>query len=315
MHEITIRRYRPEDAAAWDTLVDAARNGTMLHRRAFMDYHADRFADHSLLACNGERLIAALPANADADTLVSHGGLTYGGWLMPERHIDAAVMLDVFEAAVDYLRRNGFARLVYRPVPHIFHRYPCEEDIYALWRMGASLSSCNVSTVVDLQRPLAPDRGCRSAASAAARAGVTVESSTDFAAYWALLADVLRERYNAAPVHSLDEITLLHSRFPDNIRLYTAMHNGAMVAGTVMFLMNGVARCQYIAANDDARRSKALTLLMTRLLDHFADNGYRYFDFGTSNEQGGRVLNRGLVEQKSRLGGRGIVYPTYALSL
>ena len=42
---------------------------------------------------------------------------------------------------------------------------------------------------------------------------------------------------------------------------------------------------------------------------------YRYFDFGISNEDHGRYLNEGLVRQKSRLGGRGIVYNTFEICL
>lgn len=315
MPDIIIRRYSPADAPQWNELVAGSRNGLILHLRGYMDYHSDRFADHSLMAYAGNRLIAVLPANEVGRELHSHGGLTFGGWLSPERHIDAGVMMDITGAMVAYMREHGFGRLIYRPVPHIFHRYPAEEDLYALWRAGGTLSSCNISTVVDLRMPLDPDRGCRSAVNAARRAGVVTEPSDDWAAYWNLLSEVLHERFDAAPVHSLEEITLLHNRFPDRIRLHVARIDGQMVAGVVMFLLNGVARCQYIAANAEARQTKALTLLLTDLLRHYTEREYRYFDFGTSNESGGHLLNRSLMEQKSRLGGRGVIYPTYQLDL
>ena len=51
------------------------------------------------------------------------------------------------------------------------------------------------------------------------------------------------------------------------------------------------------------------------LIDQSKDSGYAYFDFGISNEDHGQWLNEGLVQQKSRLGGRGIVYNSYKFKL
>ena len=45
---------------------------------------------------------------------------------------------------------------------------------------------------------------------------------------------LLMEKYDRHPVHSLDEILLLHSRFPENIKLYTAMLGDEILAGVVM---------------------------------------------------------------------------------
>ena len=36
-----------------------------------------------------------------------------------------------------------------------------------------------------------------------------------------------------------------------------------------------------------------------------------YFDFGISTEDGGRVLNEGLIYQKEGFGGRAVCYDTY----
>ena len=42
---------------------------------------------------------------------------------------------------------------------------------------------------------------------------------------------------------------------------------------------------------------------------------FDYFDFGTSNEEGGKVLNTSLIYQKEGFGGRGVVYDTYEWEL
>lgn len=312
---IEIVRYTPDMRPDWDELVAGARNGNMLHLRGFMDYHSDRFVDHSLVAVRDGVMLAVLPANQDGDTLWSHQGLTYGSWIMPSKHIDPSVMLDVMELTVDYLRGNGSKRLVYKPVPHIYHRYPAEDDIYALWRCGAQLRECGVSSTIDLANRLPLDRGCRSAANAARRAGVEVGRSQDWESYWQVLGQVLADRHDTRPVHSVEEIRLLVKRFPDRIRLFTATAGGELVAGVVMFELGPVAHAQYIAASPRGREIKALTLLFDWLIAHYAEREFRYFDFGISTERHGTVLNRGLVQQKCRLGGRGIIYPIYELNI
>ena len=302
-------------AARWDEFARMSRNGTMLHQRGYMDYHSDRFKDCSLVALHEGRLCALLPACIEGDTLWSHRGLTYGGWLVPLKHFDATVMVEVMDAACQWMSDNSIKRLVYKPVPHIYHRYPCEEDLYALFRHQAKLIETNISTTIDLTCPLPLDRGNKSGANAARKAGIQVGPSEDWEGYWRLLSSLLDERYGTRPVHTLDEMRLLHGRFPDGIRLYAATLDGEMLAGVVMYLSQPVAHCQYIGASPQGKDSKALTLLFDYLIGEAKASGYRYFDFGISNEDHGHYLNEGLVRQKSRLGGRGIVYNTFEINL
>ena len=312
---LEIIRYDASMAARWNDFARVSRNATFLHQRGYMDYHSDRFIDCSLIAVHDSKWCALLPACVDGDTLYSHRGLTYGGWLLPLRHYDAAVMVEVMDAAVEWMRAHGLKHLVYKAVPHIYHRYPCEEDLYALFRHHATLAEVNISTTIDLTCPLPLDRGNKSGANAARKAGITVGPSDDWQGYWQLLSSLLNERYGTRPVHTLDEMLLLRERFPENIVLHTATLDGELLAGVVMYLSQPVAHSQYIGASPQGKDSKALTLLFSHLIDEYRQQGYRYFDFGISNEDHGRYLNEGLVRQKSRLGGRGIAYNTYQLDL
>ncbi len=312
---VEIIRYDATMAAQWNELARLCRNSTFQHQRGYMDYHSDRFTDCSLIALHNGKPRALLPANVDGDTLWSHRGLTFGSWLVPPKHFDVTVMIEVMDATVAWMKDNGLKRLVYKAVPHIYHRYPCEEDLYALFRHHASLIETNISTTIDLSCPLPLDRGNKSGANAARKAGITVGPSEDWQQYWHLLSSLLDERYDTRPVHTLDEILLLQSRFPDDIHLYTATLDGELLAGVVMYLSAPVAHCQYIGASPRGKDSKALTLLFDYLIQESTRLGFRYFDFGISNEDHGRYLNEGLVQQKSRLGGRGIVYNTFEITL
>lgn len=313
---ITIEKYTAQSKHAWDDVVRNSRNGTFLHLRDYMDYHSDRFADFSLVARDGENIVAVLPACRKGNTLYSHRGLTYGSWLVPLRHFDATTMMEVWEASVQFLQDEGIEEIVYKPVPHIYHRYPCEEDLYAIFRAGGVLAESNISTTIDLDEPLPFDRGNKRNVNLALKSGVEVKESGDWQGYWDVLDALLMEKYDRHPVHSLDEILLLHSRFPENIKLYTAMLGDEILAGVVMYYCgNEVAHCQYIASTEHGRELKALTLLFDNLIKKSSQAGYSYFDFGISTENGGLYLNEGLVRQKCRMGGRGIVYQVFKVKL
>ncbi|MDE6453899.1 MAG: GNAT family N-acetyltransferase [Muribaculaceae bacterium] len=312
-----IERYTPAMKPAWDAFAMESRNATFLHRRGYMDYHADRFRDHSLVAraTAGGRIVALLPANAESDgTLASHRGLTYGGWLTPPRHFSTETMLELFDALTDHMRAEGLRRLVYRPVPHIYHRYPAEDDVYALWRLGARMDACGASATVALRRAPLLDRGSKSAVSAVRRAGVSLGPSHDFEAFWAILEEVLASRHETRPVHTLAEMRMLRDRFPDNIRLYAAVADGRMEAGVVVYRCGTVAHAQYIAASPRARTMRLLPALYSHIMDCECE-GMEWFDFGISTEQGGRVLNAALDSHKSRLGGRCTLYQSFVLEL
>ena len=313
---ITINLYNNSLAPQWDEVVRNSRNGTFLHLRGYMDYHSDRFNDFSLMACDGDKLIAIMPACREGDTVYSHQGLTFGGWLLPLKHFDATTMLELWESSLNFMRSNGVARLVYKPVPHIYHRYPCEEDLYAVFRSGGRMVASNISTTIDLDEPLPFDRGNKRNLNVATKSGVVVSESDRWQDYWHMLDSLLMEKYGKHPVHSLQEIELLKTRFPENIKLYCACLNNELLAGVVMYYSGAeVAHCQYIASTELGREKKALSLLFDYLIKESAQAGYRYFDFGTSTEKSGLYLNEGLLRQKFRLGGRGIVYNTYEIDV
>ena len=79
---IEIHRYTAAYHRDWNDFVSESSNGTFLFLREYMEYHADRFTDYSLLVYEGNKLLALLPANRSGDVLYSHAGLTYGGLIV-----------------------------------------------------------------------------------------------------------------------------------------------------------------------------------------------------------------------------------------
>jgi hypothetical protein len=309
-----VSRYAPEHREAWQRFVAASRNGTFLFDRDFMEYHSARFEDHSLLLHDASGgLAGVMPANVAGRTLTSHGGLTYGG-LVVNAAQGSVQVLAMLTAARDALREWGFERLVYKTVPWIYHRQPAEEDRYALFRLGARLERRDVLSVVPCEERLPFQQRRARGVRAALKAGVSVGESRDFEPYWEVLTEVLQSRHGTKPAHSASEISHLARTFPDAIRLFIARVQERIVGGVIVFATPRVAHVQYIAANEEGRRTHALDAVFARLLaEEFRD--VAFFDFGISNEDGGRVLNEGLVSQKEGFGARTVVHDFYELDV
>jgi lipid II:glycine glycyltransferase (peptidoglycan interpeptide bridge formation enzyme) len=149
----------------------------------------------------------------------------------------------------------------------------------------------------------------------AQKAGVEIRESLDCSEFWPLLEANLKARYDARPVHSLAEILLLKSRFPQQIRLFVACKEGRVIGGTLLYICARTVKTQYISANEEGRRVGALDLLFTTLMDKCTENGAQFFDFGTSNRPDNNDLNDSLIFQKEGFGGRAVCYDTYEYSL
>lgn len=325
-----IIRYTPDKSQEWDQLVKESKNGTFLFLRDYMDYHADRFVDHSLMYYSDKgKLLAVMAANEkhivteigeEQTILYSHQGLTYGGFVLSP-HVHAAEAGELFSLTLHYLQEQGFSAWYYKQIPTIYHRLPAEEEDYWLWMHHAHLEDCSLMTVI----PLHPDQGfipslsqhplCnlvsaskRNNSNRLLRQGYRVVYNAPIVDFWPILTQNLQERFSAKPVHTFAEISLLQQRFPQRIQCCTVVSpDGETLAGTLLYLTDLVVKAQYTSASPAGKQLKALDFLILQLLRHFSDtSSLSYFDFGTSMLANSTVLNEGLVLQKEGFGGRGI---------
>ena len=310
-----IRRYTADKADEWNQFVAHSKNGTFLFFRSYMDYHADRFDDYSLMVFLDGRLYALLPANRVDDVLYSHQGLSYGGLIMSEQTTTAAVCT-LFDEVNALLRGEGIRKVIYKAVPWIYHRLPAEEDLFAIFlQCGARILGRDVSSTIIPTRPVKWKRDRHYAANKARTNGIVVTPSDDYSAFWRILSDNLKRKFSAHPVHTLEEILLLHSRYPDNIRLWTAHSaDGELMAGTVLYINGGTVHSQYISASDEGKRQHAVDALYDHII-HQAYADASFIDLGTSNMPHSSDLHDSLIYQKEGFGGRAVCYDTYEWTL
>lgn len=308
-----IKKYSDSDRDLWNDFIQNSKNGIFMFNRNFMEYHKDRFTDNSLLFYDEDKLVAVMPASIKDGVLSSHGGLTYGGFItgndMKQHHMN-----DCFKALKEYAASNGIKEIIYKHIPHIYHKQPAEEDLYSLFFNNAEVLKIEASTVVDLKQPLKMQEIRKRQMKKAVKNGVEVKESEDFEAFIALENEVLQERHGTKAVHSAQELHLLHSRFPESIKLLAAFYQEKMIAGTVLFIYDNAVHTQYLAANETAREIGALDLTVSNVIEHYKESK-SWLDFGISTEEGGHYLNEGLISQKEGFGGRTNVYQTWKIEI
>lgn len=323
---MNIVRYTEKEKERWDCFVSFSRNATFLFLRSFLDYHQDRFVDCSLMIETDKGdLLALFPATLHRGThsVHSHGGLTYGGLLLASKTTTRQV-LEMMEQIVSYYSTYAAGQihqLLIKPIPHIYHQLPSEEELYAFFRLGAKLVARGASSAIDLQQNLSFSTLRSRKYRKGQKGGLQLVEGGNLEEVWQLISDNLQERYGVPPTHTYQEMRLLMEAFPNNIRLFTVQTiRGELQAATLLFLSPRVAHAQYIVASPKGKETGALDFLFIELISklqqrisHFTT--IRYFDFGISTEDNGYTLNEGLIFQKEGFGAHTVVYDQYAIDL
>jgi hypothetical protein len=266
-------------------------------------------------------IVAALPAcdfpAAEDRVLRSHGGLTYGGLIVGPSagHSDVAESFALIAALGS---EAGYRRLLYKSVPLPFQFRPRQEDQHILWTLGAQVVRRDIASVVRAAEwnESALTSGRRQNSRKFGQTNCSLEfNSPRWNDYWLALVEVLQERHDARPTHSIEEMRRLVCLCPDHIKLHVVLLDGRVVAGIVEYLERRWIHTQYIAATLVGRANYALDGLLIARLRQARDAGVDWYSLGTSMEDDGRAVNTGLLQYKESLGAVGVVNESVELSL
>lgn len=313
MKKYTVRQYSAEDFGLWNDFIAEAKNATFLFHRNFMEYHNDRFEDFSLLVFEDAKLLAVLPANKVGAELHSHSGLTYGG-IIVGKDLKLQVFLDVFKEICQFLKPT-FNKVFFKIIPSIYNTHFSDELLYALFLTDAKLIRRDTLSVIDNSLAENISQKRKYEIRKGEKHNLEVRQTNDFSVFWnQILIPTLEEKHQTKPVHSLEEIQKLHQFFPENIKQFEVYFEGKIVAGTTVFETDNVVHIQYIGSNELRGKLGSVDYLFDYLIKEYKTKK-KYFDFGTSNEQQGRVLNEGLTYWKESFGAKPLVQDFYELDL
>ena len=323
----TVIPYSVNHRALWDEFVSQSKNGSFVHRRAFLDMVSAEQTDCSVMVfsdlspeeAHGEaplsvqKLVALLAATWDEPSLTvcSHPVPSCGALLLrPEstQQDGLLAMQAIFRYYISFMQAR---RMLYSPLPHIYSQLPADEDLYALFRAQARLCFRTVSTVLSVRQPLRSSSLRRQQARRAIDNGFyidrLIEGDHDSVEAFCHLPAL------QAPTGSAQQLAQLIAAFPSHIKLYLVRLNRQIVAGALVFELRTVALVRHVAASPEGREGGALDLLF----HHLTTERYRqmdYIDFGPSAPDGG-LADDALVAHKESLGGRAVCRDTYEVTL
>ncbi|WP_339687339.1 hypothetical protein [uncultured Nonlabens sp.] len=296
---IQVQKYLLQNAAEWNAFVKQSVNGTFLLDRNFMDYHQERFEDHSLMMHLDGQLMCCIPAHVKDGIFYSHRGLSYAGLIISA---NAATNIDrIVDALLEYLKGLAFAKAELQ-LPPVSYQSINKEIAAVLEQKGFTPNRKlhNQSVALDQEIQVSPKKsiGYRNGKFE----GLRMETTNDFRSFWEeVLTPQLAERYHSKPVHSLIEIELLASRFPENIIQYNVYREGALLAGITFFIKGNIVKSQYTASSPDGLKTDAVAYVYMEAMKEFKEKGCSLMDYGPVNEKDGSV-NKGLQRFKKQLG-------------
>lgn len=296
---LKIEKYTSNYKSEWDDFVSKSINGTFLFYRDYMDYHSDRFIDHSLMLYKSDKLIALLPANIVDDIIYSHQGLTYGSLILSAKY-HYQDLVQYFNCINKYLSQKKIIELIIKVPPYFYSRNLAQEQSLLFQRNEHTSTKTVLGAAIFTPGFSFPKLNL----SKTKLKIYTMESTSDFTEYWQLLEFSLRERYNSSPVHSLNEIQSLANRFPDNIKLHVFRNklNSNIEAGVVLFICNEVVKAQYISSSPQGRKNRVSDALYYSIINHYKDKCL-FIDLGTCEEDNNSI-NTTLLNAKEKFGAK-----------
>jgi hypothetical protein len=325
---IEAKWYEPAFAGLWDEFIESrARNATFLHTRKFFSHNDENEKeDRSLLFYQGNSLVAVLPAclvpKDGRKIFQSHPRATYGGFVV-SRQVGVEMAVEIVDLTITRAESLGATELVIRNPFRIFHQTPSDETDYAMWHRGFTVRAREIEIVLTLEGHDATslfqsfDSNARWGIRKAEKSGVVVKVSDDYETFWTLLIANLESKHGTKPTHTLAQFQRLRKLLPlERIQMFGAYLGEDLIAGMVLFVTSvSTVHAQYIASREGFQGYQPVNALIFAAALWALNNGTRYFNLGTANEDGGKIFNPGLFKFKEAFGGAGLLRETMGLSL
>lgn len=316
MSEIEVIRYSEQYRDKWEKFVlNNSTNGSFLMSRNFLDYHKDRFVDHSVLFIRGgSNIVGVCPAAEKVENgkkqFISHAGSTFGGIIVGKEYHNITNISGMVEALDEYLKNKGFSYALIKNPNEIFASENSNLIDYMFYHQGYQ-NYDELSFAIDFSKVPNDDivmnfkSKTRNLYRTSLKNNLELKPLTtkeEIADFYAILCKSL-EKYETKPVHSLDELYELYfDRLSNVIRFYGVYSEGKMISGSMVFIINNVFHTQYLAADPEYLYLKPMDFMDGSLIILAHDEGFKFFSFGISTEDHGHYLNENLAKFKEGFG-------------
>ena len=302
---------------AWDDFVqNRSCNGNIFHEQQFLTYHRDRFEDASILIFDrqGGRILAVIPAalkRGDSKiAIVSHPGSSYGAVVFAEG-IKLRLLKDVLNTAIEYYYKTYNTDYMQLTLQEEFHTTNSfEELVFLLWHRGFKIESKEASCVKDLSDALPASYGKTIKqyikSKKDQRLGIShdvVDAPAEIETCYGLIAENLKNKYSKSPVHSLEELIDLKSRYGERVTVFGSTFENRIIATVIVFVLDRYTVHDFYTSLDyEFGQMKPLFGLFDFIFNYYQQRGYKFFNFGISTRK--YWIKWGILEFKEQFGTR-----------
>jgi hypothetical protein len=277
---------------------------------------------HLKIKIKGTNRVYAIITGAEdveSSAFISCTGVSFGGFLWKHK-INLVEYLQLIDAFKKYLEENNFKVCRLTIPPFMYLTSHNEENDYALLKSGFDLKNVSITNVIDL------DDFNHNKISYTVYKQVVKQQTEEFS--HELIEDVEkddlqnlydllkrdRELKGAVPTHSREELIYLKKSLPDNIKIFEAKSEGELAGICVLFVINkNIILNFYLAAAEKYKDSTVMKNLLLHTIEWSAENGFLYYDIGTSDVNG--KLLEGLFKFKKRFSAHGFLRKNFELNL
>ncbi len=322
---LEIIRYTEDWRDKWEQFVPKSINGNFLHTRNFFDHNpANKLDDCSFLFLKKNKVAALLPAcfieNDGIKIIHSHLRSTYGGFVVG-KEIGTAEAVEIVHLLIGQANSLSINQIIIRNPFRILQKLLSDETDYAMWYHGFVLKSRELEIAIDLTGGIQEiesrfENGTKYNIKKAEKL-VQVRITNDFEMFWNILERNLGEKHGKSPVHSLEDMLRLRLLVGEqNVLLFGGYVEGNLISGTVVFVFGDrVLHAQYIGSDSNYQDLRPINAITNFIIRWGHQNKFHYYNLGSANENGGKVINKGLFHFKEGFGGRGTLRETMLLNI
>jgi hypothetical protein len=256
-----------------------------------------------LMVYNKAKLIAVLPANKVDNSLYSHQGLTYGGFLFGF-DLNNSEFNTIINSVLRYLRMQHVDYLELKLLPDFYQKKNSKMLLDNLIKSNAFNFRTDKVLAIDYHNALNIHKTKLKHFRKNKNKGFEIKEESGLNSFWnEVLIPRLKEKHNVNPVHSLEEISALKLNFPEKIRQFNIYLNERILAGITIFDKGKIIKSQYGATTRSGQEERALEFLFIHLIEKFKAEGRDFFSMGTVRDEKKPLgYNEGLLKQKEELG-------------
>jgi hypothetical protein len=318
MGKYTVLKYNSNYYDQWNKLVENSNGGTIFHRLDFLDYHGSRFRENEchLLILKGESLFGVMPMaifeTEEGRIARSPYGASYGGPVFHKlpnyadsSHIVSNILNYLAEIKVTTCTLTLPISCCYEQYSETFqlalleHRFNCtNRDISSV----VCLESKNPVSKVMTSRARNMERKAR-------KAGVVTRHESSVVDFWEVMEKTFA-KLDKKPTHTFEAFRWLCDHLPEHVYVDVAYHEGIPIAGVGFFVINDrVNSSFYLCQDPQKQQAQALSLILYEALGRAQQEGFYWFDFGTSSVN--MTARENLFRFKESFGAVGFFRNTY----